>query len=147
MRVILLQNVPKLGGRGEIKNVSDGYARNFLIKQNLAREASRGAVAGLQAEKAAHEALVIKERTMYEDLCRKAAEVTLDFALKMGEKGAAFGSVGEAKIAEALESKGLQVSREFILMEHPLKTLGEHEVKLSFPHGVSGVVHISVVKE
>lgn len=146
MKIILLADVPKLGRRGEIKNASDGYARNFLIARNLAMEASPEAVRKLGADTARRDAREAKERALYEELLGRLQGVSLVFSLKLGEKGAAFGSVGASKIASELAHKGFQVSKEAIELRQPLKTLGDHEVSLAFPHGVKGIVRVTIVK-
>ncbi|MBI4134595.1 MAG: 50S ribosomal protein L9, partial [Candidatus Sungbacteria bacterium] len=144
MKVIFLKDVPKIGHRGELKVVSDGYARNFLILRGFAREASHGAVAALEAEKAAEFAAVAKEEAEYRELARKLGSTELQYSLKIGERGASFGSVGAAKIQELLKEKGITVARERIDLDQPIKTLGRHSVPIVFPHGIRAFVRVTI---
>ena len=147
MRVILLKDVSKVGKRGEVKDVSDGYARNMLIARGLAKTATPEALNALVAEEAGRRASTEAEMREYEALAKKLEGIKLNFTLKLGEDGAAFGSIGTSKIVEALAGLGLKIEKDQLGIDRPIKTLGAHAVPVTFPHGVNGEVRIEVVRE
>jgi large subunit ribosomal protein L9 len=147
MEVILKENVKGLGAIGEVVKVKPGYARNFLVPQGLAATASERNLKELEhhkrqltrkAEKLSQEAADIKARI---------EAVSCSFVHKAGEEGKLFGSVTTMEIAEALANQGVEVDRRKILLDQPIKNLGEHEVEIKLNAGVNAVVKVSVVSE
>lgn len=129
MKVVLRQDVPKLGEAGTVQDVSGGYARNFLVPQGLAVYASAG-----ELKMAAHN-LAVKERkiTRQEDQLRSLSEKidgqTLSFTARAGEGGRLFGSVTASDVAQQLAEKiGEEVDRRRVVLEEPLRTIGQHKV-------------------
>ena len=146
MRVVLLQDIPKVGRASEVKNVADGYGRNFLIARGLAKEATLDTLKQIERDKSKNAKTRETEAKHFRELAEKLSKAVLDFTLKLGEKGEAFGSIGASKIIEALEGNGIQLEKDWLILEHPLKTLGTHEVKVEFPHGVVGLAKVRIEK-
>ena len=147
MRVILQKDVPALGRRGEIKNVPDGYARNFLLKRGLAIAATEEAMSGLERQKISDQHKKEKELAQLRELSQKLNGLALKTTLKLGERGESFGSVGAAKILSLLEEKGFHIGKSNIALEHPVKTLGEHKVKIKLEHGLETEIKLTIERE
>ncbi|MDG5468153.1 50S ribosomal protein L9 [Deltaproteobacteria bacterium IMCC39524] len=147
MDVILTENVKNLGTIGEVVKVKPGYGRNFLVPQGLAVEASEAKLKELEhhkrqlnrkAEKLSQEAADVKARI-------EAVECT--FVHKASEEGKLFGSVTSMEIAESLSSQGIEIDRRKILLEQPIKELGEHAIDIKLNAGVNAIVKINVISE
>lgn len=138
MRVILLANVKGVGQKNEVKNVADGYARNFLIARKLAVAAD---VAGMGVKMSADK----KEQAeidRLEALAKKLASNPLTFSIKTGEHKEVFGSVSRRDIEQEIKKIGVEEGE--LVLEHPIKSTGEHKVQIDFGRGVKGVVKIVV---
>ena len=147
MEVILRQDVPQLGRRGDIVDVKAGYARNYLLPLKLAMEATAGnrkQVAEMKAAGARREAT---EKTSAESLAAQLAGVALTLPAKAGESDQLFGSVTAMDIASALEAHGFTIDKRKVLLEEPIKTLGEYEVPVRLHHEVTASVKVQVVRE
>ena len=147
MDVILTENVKNLGTIGEVVKVKPGYGRNFLVPQGLAVEASEAKLKEVEhhkrqlnrkAEKLSQEAADVKARI-------EAVECT--FVHKASEEGKLFGSVTSMEIAESLAAQGIELDLRKILLEQPIKELGEHSVDIKLNAGVNAIVKINVVSE
>ena len=145
MDVILTENVKNLGTIGEVVNVKPGYGRNYLVPQGMAVEASEAKLKELEhhkrqlnrkAEKLSQEAADVKARI-------EAVECT--FVHKASEEGKLFGSVTSMEIAESLDAQGIELDRRKILLEQPIKELGEHAVDIKLNAGVNATVKINVI--
>lgn len=147
MKVILLQDVPALGRKNEVKEVSGGYARNFLLPRHLAEVATDAAVASLTAKKARDKQVKSDEERKYTATADKLKTVALSFRVKIGEKGKAFGSVSAIKIQEALQKQGIHVERDWIMLDAPIKSTGEKIIDIKFPHDTKGEVKIIIEAE
>ena len=147
MKVILLKGIPKLGHKNEVKEVSDGYARNFLFAKNLAKPATPEVLKAIAVQKEREEKEQSVEYQHYKALVEKLKSLELRFKVKMGEKGKAFGSVTPAKIKEALGKHGISIEKESILLEDSIKTTGVRDVKIKFPHDLVGEVKVIVESE
>ncbi len=130
MKVILTQDVPKLGKSGEMKSVADGYATNFLIRQNLAVPAAGGAYRAWQHDIASREDKRKREREEADIAATRIASTTLTMGVKVGEGGKLFGSITAKDIADALGRRGITVDRHKIDLEEPLKSLGTYKVAI-----------------
>ena len=148
MKVILLSDVPKLGKRGEIKEVSDGYARNYLIPKGLARELREKDLKSLEIQKE-------MERRRYEKL-RKESEKKLEelkrgvlrIPVKSGEKGRLYGSVTSSLIAKVISEKvGVELDKRNIHLEKQIKEIGMYDVDIRLPGGVKGRIKIEIIPE
>ena len=147
MEVILRQDVPKLGHRGDLVKVSDGYARNFLLPRKLAVTASEGHRKVVEQEKAAAVRREASERGDAEKLAGLLAGVAVTITRKAGEGDHLFGSVTSLDVAEALAAKSFQVDRRKVQLDDPIKYLGEYEVPLRLHREVTASVKVQVVKE
>lgn len=147
MEVILRDDVPKLGRRGDIVAVKEGYARNFLFPRQLALPASSGNRKQVEQEKAAHARLEAKEVSDADALARMLALVTLTIPAKAGESDQLFGSVTAMDIAEALAVKGYDIDKRKVLLEEPIKTIGEYDVPLRLHRDVTAPVKVNVIRE
>lgn len=141
MRIFLLKDVKGIGRVNEIKNVSDGYARNFLIPRKLAVPADKKAI-GVKKEIDKKEEDRVEE---YKELAKKLADEKLTFKLKVGEKNEVFGSVSSTDIDKVLEGGIYRDGK--VELVHSLKELGEHKVEVGFPNGIKGLVTVVVEKE
>ncbi len=147
MRVILLQDIIHLGKRREVKEVSDGYARNFLFPRNLAKPATEQALKETTALKAREEREKSAEYQKYKALVEKLKSLTLTFKVKLGLRGRAFGSVTAVKVRDALKKQGIEIEKEWVLLDKPIKTTGEHLVRVKLPQEFSGEVKVVVETE
>jgi large subunit ribosomal protein L9 len=147
MEVILKEDVEKLGHRGDIVKVAEGYGRNFLLPRKLAIQANQGNKAVIEQMKAAAVRKSAKEKTGAEALAQQLNEVQLSFARKVGEKDHLFGSVTSSDIATALEGKGFNVDRRKIHLDDPLKSLGEFHVPIKLHREVTAHVKVTVAAE
>jgi len=145
MEVILKEDVPKLGGRGDVVKVAEGYGRNYLLPRKLAIEASARNKAVIEQMKAAAVRRFAKEKAGAEALAKQFDGVSVSFQRRAGEHDQLFGSVTSGDIAEALEKKGFDVDRRKIQIHEPLKTLGEFTVPIKLHRDVT--THLKVVIE
>ena len=146
MKIILLQDIPKIGSKNEVKEVSEGFARNFLFPRKLAVLATEVELKKLIQVKEKKEKESSKEKEVYQKTVEKLKDLTLNFKMRVGEGGKAFGSVTKNDIHEALRKKGIEVEKDWVEDEH-IKTAGEKTVEIKFPQGVKGEVKIKVEAE
>ena len=147
MEVILKEDVAKLGGRGEVVSVAEGYGRNFLLPKKLAVEATKANKAVIEQMKASAVRRVAKEKGDAELLAKQFDGVSLQFTRKAGEHDALFGSVTSADIAHELEGKGFTIDRRKIELDQPLKSLGEFSVALRLHKDVTVQIKVVVAKQ
>lgn len=144
MKVILLKDVKSQGKKGDVINVSDGYANNFLLKNKLAIPASSGNL-NINTRQKAEEARIIAEETeKAKALAEKLKDMVVNFDLEMGERGKAFGSITAKEISEELLKLGYNVEKKNIYVEKPIKTEGNFVVDLKLYKGVNCKLKISV---
>lgn len=145
MKVILIDEIRGLGTRGDVINVKDGYARNYLLPKNLAREATPGNLKSIEQERRKWALLAQKEK----EAAVKAAEVVKGARVvvqkRVGENGQLFGSVTANEIADALHAKGLEVDKRRIELARPIKSLGTHDVEVRLFHEVTAQIQVEVV--
>jgi large subunit ribosomal protein L9 len=144
MEVILKEDVNKLGHRGDVVKVADGYGRNFLLPGKLAIEANAANKAVIEQMKASSVRKSAKEKTAAEQLANQLNEVELVFERKVGENEHLFGSVTSGDIAHQLESKGYTIDRRKISLEEPLKSIGEYHVPIKLHREVTSHVKVTV---
>ena len=145
MKIILLADVTHVGKKNEIKEVSDGFARNFLFPRKLATPASAEAERAVMAKKEHDEKKKSAEQERYEKLAEKLESLHVVIRVKIGEKGKAFGSVNAAKIVEQLKVQHhVELEKGWIHLDEPLKSTGTKEVPVRFPHGVKSKVVVSI---
>ena len=144
MKVILTKDVPKLGKSGEMKQVADGYATNFLIPQGVAVPAAGGAYRAWQHDIASREEKRVKERAEAEIAATRIASTTLTMGVKVGDGGKLYGSITSKDIADALARRGIEIDRHKIELDEPLKTLGTYKVAIKVFQGMTPEVTIVV---
>jgi len=147
IEVILREDVKSLGRAGDLVRVKPGYARNFLLPQGLAYEATEGNKKRIAAEGKARTNRGQAERAEAERVAATLGAVTLTLVGKAGEEGKLFGSITPQDIAEALAKQGHEVDKRRIELEHPIKTLGQHTIGIRLPHEVRAEVRLSIVAE
>jgi large subunit ribosomal protein L9 len=144
VKVILTKDVDKLGHSGELKNVADGFATNFLIPNKLAVPAAGGAYRAWQHDIEAREEKRVRERGEFEITANRIGSTTLTMGVKVGEGGKLYGSITAKEIAEALARRGIDVDRHKIDLEDPLKSLGTYKVAIKVAAGMTPEVTIVV---
>jgi large subunit ribosomal protein L9 len=147
MKIILLDDVPKLGRRGEVRDVSDGYARNYLLPHKLALNATPGNLRNIETIKAAQEGRAVRMRSEAETQAQLIEGLTYAQSRQASDEGRLFGSVGKADIAAFLAQNGLTVERRRIVMDEPIKTLGEFGVPVRLHGDVTATLKVSVARE
>ncbi|KPL19283.1 MAG: 50S ribosomal protein L9 [candidate division Zixibacteria bacterium SM23_81] len=147
MKIILRQNVERLGQRGDIVTVKDGFARNYLIPRKLALVATPGNLRAFQEEKKQLDVRENKDRRLAEQLAKKLKSVSITATVAVGEEDRVFGSVTAQTISGLLKEKGYEIDKKKILLEEPIKALGVYTVPLKLHHDVEGKVKVWVVKE
>ena len=147
MKIILLQDVKGQGKKGEVVDVNEGYARNFLIKKGLAEVATATKLNDINQKKSAadfHKAEEIKAtHRLANDINGKLFRI----AIKAGQGGKVFGSVTAADIAEAVQRDGFAVDKKKVVLSQPIKTVGVFDVDLKFMEGISAKIKVSVESE
>ena len=144
MEVILKEDVNKLGHRGDVVKVADGYGRNYLLPEKLAIEANAANKAVIEQMKGSAVRKSAKEKTEAESLSTQLNEVELVFERKVGENEHLFGSVTSGDIAQQLEQKGFTIDRRKIALEEPLKTIGEYHVPVKLHREVTSHIKVTV---
>ncbi len=147
IEVILREDVKSLGKAGELVKVKPGYARNFLLPQGLAFEATEGNKKRIAAESKARAGKVAAERGEAEALAAKLGALAVELRGKAGEEGKLFGSITSADIVAALSRQGVEIDRRKVELEHPIKALGEHRVAVRLHPEVHAEVKVNVVPE
>lgn len=145
--LILTQDVDNLGIAGEIVDVRAGFARNYLLPQGLALEATEANLRQLTRERSSLEERRTRAANEAQALSESIQGVSLEFAVKAGEEGKLFGSVTSGDIAAALGEKGVQIDRQVVKLGEPIKQLGEYNVPIRLHAEVIPVVHVTVVAE
>jgi large subunit ribosomal protein L9 len=149
MRIILLQDVRGIGKKNDVKDVSDGYAKNYLLPRKLGEPAVPKALAAVAEIKARQGAKHAEATARLAALADTLKAEKLVFSVKAGEKGSAFGSITKDMIVSALRTRGRlgPDDRVDVELEHPLKELGEHEVALRLPHGTRAVCTVILQRQ
>jgi large subunit ribosomal protein L9 len=147
MEVILREDVPNLGLRGEVVKVADGYGRNYLLPRKMAMQATDTNKAVIEQMKAAAERRSATEKAQSEALAAKLDPIVLSFTRRAGEAGQLFGSVTSADIAADLASQGFEVDRRKIQLGEPLKSLGDFKIAIRLHRDVTARVTVKVLAE
>ena len=147
MEVILKEDVAKLGSRGDVVKVAEGYGRNFLLPRKLAIEASAGNKKVIEQMRAAAVRRSAKEKAQAEELSKQFDGVSVSFARRSGEQDQLFGSVTSSDLAEALDKKGFNIDRRKIQLHEPLKSLGEFTVPVKLHKDVTAHLKVTIEKE
>ena len=146
MEVIFIKDLKNQGKKGQIKNVKDGYAENFLIKNGYAVIKTKENLAKLQHEQAKKAKADEEAKETAEDLKKKLAKVVLEFKVKTGEGDKVFGSISVKQVKDELSKQGYKIEKSQIMMDYPISSLGFHNVALNLYPGVEGSVKVHVIK-
>jgi len=148
MKVIFQQDVRGQGKKGEMKEVSDGYARNYLLPRNRAVEANKDNLNALALKEKAKKAQEAKEKAAAMENAQRLKDIVTTIRAKAGANGKLFGAVTSQEIAEALkEQHGIEVEKNKLVQSDPIKSFGSYEVKCKFGYGIDGIVHLLVVEK
>jgi large subunit ribosomal protein L9 len=147
MKVILKDDIKNLGKMGQVVNVADGYARNYLVPKGLAVEANTKNIKSLGHEKRIIGEKAKKIKNSAQDLSDKISSVTLVIKVNAGDEGKLFGSVTTMDIAEALKNEGIDIDKKRISLDEPIKRLGTYSVSLKLHSEISTQVNVQVVQE
>jgi large subunit ribosomal protein L9 len=147
MEVILKEDVAKLGSRGDVVKVAEGYGRNFLLPRKLAIEASAGNKTVFEQMRAAAVRRSAKERSQAEELSKQFDGLSVTFQRRSGEQDQLFGSVTSGDLADALEKKGFNLDRRKIQLHEPLKSVGEFTVPVKLHKDVTAHLKVVIEKE
>ena len=147
MQVVLLEDVKSLGKKGQIVNVNDGYARNFILKKNLGVEATAKKLNDLKLQKANAEKIAAEQLAAAKELAEKLEGMSVTLSMKAGEGGKAFGSVSGKEIAAAAkEQLNLEIDKKKLVLPEAIKTFGTHEVPVKLHKDVTGKLTVKVVE-
>lgn len=146
MKVIMKQDVENLGSKGDIVDVASGFGRNYLIPKKLALEVTSSNMKMIEIERRALKKKLEKERQSFEGLIQKLNQVVLTFKRKSGEKDMIFGSVSSSDIKDALHELGFEIDKKKILLEEPIKRLGNYSVPIKIFQEDRAEIKIEVLK-
>jgi large subunit ribosomal protein L9 len=147
MEVILREHVDNLGRRGEVVKVASGYARNYLLPRKLALLATEGNKKQIEREKVKFDAREAEEQKVAQALAERIANIDVEISRKVGETDALYGSVTSSDIAEALAKKGLELDRRKLVLQEPIKKLGEFSIPVKLHREVTAQIKLRVVAE
>ena len=147
MEVILREDVDKLGRRGEVVKVNEGYGRNFLLPRGLALIVNEANKAMIAKERKSHEARMAKEKAEFQAVADRINGIRFVAPRKVGENDILYGSVTSGDIADFLKGKGVEIDKRKVQLEEPIKKLGEHEVRIKLHPEVVATLRLLVSKE
>ena len=148
MKVILQQDVKGQGKKGQMVEVSDGYARNFLLPRKLAVEASADNVNTMKLQEKARQAKLAEEKAQAEAVAAQLKELTVRIAAKAGTGGRLFGAVTSKEISDALKAQhNIDIPKSKLVQDEPIKSFGGYELKAKLGHDVTGTVKVVVTEE
>ena len=146
MKVVLKQNIDKLGIAGDIVEVADGYGRNYLLPSGLALKATAGAEKAADQIKKAKGRKIQEEKTSFEELAKKLSELSLTVPVQVGEDEKMYGSVTSIDIANMLKQEGIEIDKKKIILKEPIKKLGIFNIQIKLHPEVTAEVKAWVVK-
>ncbi|OBR66649.1 50S ribosomal protein L9 [Paenibacillus oryzae] len=147
MKVIFLQDVKGQGKKGEVKEVSEGYVRNFLLPKGLAKPASDGNLKTLEVQNASEAKRKQQEKADAQELGKKLEEMKVVVKAKAGEGGRLFGAITSKQIAEALAAQGIKIDKRKIELEEPIRTLGVTQVPVKLHPDVKAKLNVQTTEE
>lgn len=147
MKIILREDVEALGEAGQVVTVRDGYARNFLVPRGLAYVANEGALKRIDNEMKQRARRIEREKVDIQAHADKLSQASITIPMRVGEEDRLYGSVTNQMIAERLGNQGYAVDRRAIVLDEPIKTLGQHDVQVRLKHGVMATIRVNVTAE
>ena len=146
MKVILLQDVRGKGKKGQMLEVSDGYARNYMLPRKIAMEATADAINTMRMNDKATQERQARERAEAMELAKRMKAMTLTVYAKGGGAGRLFGSVTSQEIADALQSQGITLDKRKIVIDEPIKNVGTYTIRCKLGYEITGTVYVLVVE-
>lgn len=147
MKVILLQDIEKLGKQYEIKEVADGHARNFLIPKGLVKQATKEALEWLEVQKEIAKKKAEEELKTVQEIASKIDGLEVIIPIKIGEDGQLFEKITSQKISEKLKEMGFEIAKNRMELKEPIKEIGEFPVKIKFTHNLEAEINVIVTEE
>ncbi len=148
MKVIFNVDVKGQGKKGEMKEVSEGYARNYLLPRKLAMEATKDNLNTLRLKEKAKQAAIAAEKAKALENSKQLESVVVKISARAGSAGKLFGAVTSQEISDALKEQfGIEIEKQKIVQTEPIKSYGSYEVKCKFGYEINGVIHLLVVEE
>ena len=148
MKVIFQQDGKGQGKKGELKEVSEGYARNYLLPRKLATEATKDNINAFTQKEKAKRAQELRDRQLAEENAARLKDIVVTIRARAGSNGKLFGSVTSQEIAEALaEQHGINIEKNRIVQGEPIKSFGSYEVKCKFGFGIDGTLNLLVIEK
>ena len=147
MKVILLEDIQNLGKKYDIKEVKNGYARNFLIPNGLVKIATKQTLNWIERQKEVIEKEVEEDLKKEQKVASELDGLELNIPVKVGEEGQLFESINTQKIADKLKELGFKVKKTKIMLEKPIKTIGEFPIKISLEHNLEVEIRVIVIEE
>ena len=148
MKIILLKDVKSLGKKGDLVEVSTGYARNYILPKKLGVEATGKNINDLKLQKAHQDKMAAEQLEAARELKEELEKKELALSIKVGDNGKAFGAISSKELAQAVKDQlGLTVDKKKIVIDEPIKTLGSHEVKMKLHPKVTAALKVKVTEE
>jgi large subunit ribosomal protein L9 len=147
MKVILTQDVQDLGKKYEVKEVKDGYARNFLLPNKLAKPATKTALKWLESQKEVIAKEAEEDLKKAQELASKIDDIEVNIIVKVGNEGQLFESINAQKIAEKLKELGFEIKKSQIILAEPIKELGEFPIKINLDHNLEAEIKLIITAE
>jgi len=147
VKVILLQDIENLGKKGDVKKVANGYVRNFLLPRNLAKPATKEAIAELEKQKELEAKQAEEELKIVQEIVSKVDGLEIEIKEKIDEKGQLYGSINEQTISSIFKEKGFDIKKQQIKIPQPIKEVWEYPITILFDHNLEAEVKIIVLDE
>ena len=147
MKIILLQDIEKLGKKNDLREVTDGYARNFLIPNKMAVLATKSEIAKIEEQNKIDAQKAEEELARFQEMASQLDGLELEIVAKTDDDGKLFGAVNAPALAEKLKEQGLKIEKNQIRIEKPIKETGEHEITIELPHNLEVKIKVIVVAE
>ena len=142
MKVLLLKNIKDIGNLGEVKNVADGYARNFLLPRGLAEMATAQNILRIRQTEERQEKLAERDLIQTEKLADKLSGIILEIPGKVNGRGRFYAAITAAKIVNKLKEKGFDIKKEQVALDEPIKEVGEYNVLINLSHGLESEITV-----
>ena len=147
MKVVLLQDIENIGKKDEVKNVANGYARNFLFPKKLAKIATKEVIAELEKQKELEEKEAEEALKATQEIVKKIDGLEIEVPVKTDEEGKLYGSINNVEISKIFKEKGFEIKRNQIKIPQPIKEIGEYPVTIIFDHNLEAEIKLIVVEE
>lgn len=146
MKVIFIEDVKGKAKKGELKEVSDGYARNYLIPKNLAKEASADNINTLNLQEKAKNARIAEEKAEALAVAKKMSSLTITIRAKAGKEGKLFGAITSQEISDELKTCGIMIEKNKIVYKEPIKNFGNYKLKAKLGYEIVGDINLEIVE-